>query len=128
VWASPAFKYDWFTGAVLNGAGSDGWLGLYIAEYNVADGSFVSVVADLQTSLWSNSGSWLFDDEQAEDSSNGQRLAEVLGVDRDRFYAIWVWGGTDVYGAGFGNPFSGSTAGGDLSVTVPSFTWIQDGT
>jgi hypothetical protein len=122
VWSGPALNYDWGDWCVLDGAGSDGWLGLYIGEYAVEGGGFVSAPVDQQISLWSDNSWWAGVGEQ-EGSSSGYPLFAELEVDNDHFYEIWVWGGTDVYAAGWGNPFWGSGAGGDLSATVPSITW-----
>lgn len=58
-----------------------------------------------------------------EGSNSGYPLFASLEVDNDHFYEIWVWGGTDVYAAGWGGWFGGSGAGGDLSTSVPSITW-----
>jgi hypothetical protein len=121
VWSNPALNDDWGDWCVLDGAGSDGWIGLYIGEYVVDGGGFVGAPVDQQVSLWSDSSWWNGVGAQ-QGSNSGYPLFAQLNVDNDHFYEIWVWGGTDVYGAGWGT-FSGSGAGGDLSASVPSITW-----
>lgn len=122
VWANPALNFDWGDWCVMDGAGSDGWVGLYIGEYDVNGGGFVSAPVDQQINLWSDNSWWSGVGEQ-EGSNSGYPLYALLEVDNDHFYEIWVWGGTDVYAAGWGNPFWGSGAGGDLAATVPSISW-----
>jgi hypothetical protein len=122
VWSGPALNYDWGDWCVLDGAGSDGWLGLYIGEYAVKGGGFTSAPVDQQINLWSDNSWWAGVGAQ-EGSSSGYPLFAQLEVDNDHYYEIWVWGGTDVYAAGWGGLFSGSGAGGDLSAAVPSITW-----
>jgi hypothetical protein len=121
VWSSPALNYDWGDWCVFDGAGSDGWLGLYVGEYAVDGGGFVSAPVDQQINLWSDNSWWSGVGSQ-QGSNSGYPLSAQLQVDSDHFYEIWVWGGTDVYGAGWGT-FSGSGAGGDLSARIPSITW-----
>jgi hypothetical protein len=121
VWANPALNFDWGDWCVLDGAGSDGWVGLYVGEYDVDGGGFVASPVDQQASLWSDNSWWAGVGEQ-EGSNSGYPLFAELDVDSDHFYEIWVWGGTDVYAAGWGT-FSGSGSGGDLAATVPSITW-----
>jgi hypothetical protein len=122
IWASPALNYDWGDWCVLDGAGSDGWVGLYIGEYDVGGGGFVTAPVDQQASLWSDNSWWSGVGGQ-QGSNSGYPLFAELNVDNDHFYEIWVWGGTDVYAAGWGGLFSGSGAGGDLAATIPSITW-----
>jgi hypothetical protein len=121
VWSNPALNDDWGDWCSTDGAGSDGWVGLYIGEYVVDGGGFVGAPVDQQISLWSDSSWWSGVGSQ-EGSSSGYPLFAQLNVDNDHFYEIWVWGGTDVYGAGW-STFWGSAAGGDLSASVPSITW-----
>jgi len=122
VWSNPAVNFDWGDWCVLDGAGSDGWLGLYIAEYDADGGGFSGAPVDQQINLWSDSSWWSGVGEQ-NGSNSGYPLQATLEVDNAHFYAIWVWGGTDVYAAGWGNPFWGSGAGGDLAAAVRSITW-----
>jgi hypothetical protein len=121
VWSNPALNYDWGDWCNLDGAGSDGWIGLYIGEYAADGGGFVAAPVDQQVSLWSDSSWWSGVGAQ-EGSTSGYPLFAQLDVDNDHFYEIWVWGGTDVYAAGWGGLF-GSGAGGNLSAAVPSITW-----
>lgn len=121
VWANPALNYDWGDWCTLDGAGSDGWVGLYIGEYDADGGGFVAAPVDQQASLWSDNSWWAGVGAQ-EGTNSGYPLFAELDVDSDHFYEIWVWGGTDVYAAGWGT-FSGSGAGGDLTAAVPSITW-----
>ena len=122
VWSNPAVNFDWGDWCVLDGAGSDGWLGLYIGEYDADGGGFSGAPVDQQINLWSDSSWWSGVGEQ-NGSNSGYPLQATLEVDNAHFYAIWVWGGTDVYAAGWGNPFWGSGAGGDLAAAVRSITW-----
>jgi hypothetical protein len=121
VWANPALTFDWGDWCVTDGAGSDGWAGLYIGEYDVDGNGFVAAPVDQQVSLWSDSSWWAGVGEQQGDNSGYPLFAE-LHVDNSHYYAIWIWGGTDVYGAGW-STFWGSAAGGDLSAAIPSITW-----
>jgi hypothetical protein len=121
VWSNPALNYFWGDWCFLDSAGSDGWLGFYIGEYAVEGGGFVTAPVDQQITLWSDNSFWSGVGQQ-EGSTSGFPLFAQLEVDNDHWYAIWVWGGVDVYGAGWGGLF-GSGAGGDLSASVPSITW-----
>jgi hypothetical protein len=76
---------------------------------------------DQQVSLSSDSSWWAGVGEQEGDNS-GYPLSAEFHVDNSHYYAIWIWGGTDVYGAGW-STFWGSAAGGDLSAAIPSITW-----
>jgi hypothetical protein len=121
VWANPGLNYDWGDWCNLDGAGSDGWVGLYIGEYDADGGGFAGAPVDQEINLWSDSSWWSGVGSQ-QGSNSGYPLSAQLYVDSDHFYEIWVWGGTDVYAAGWGGLF-GSGAGGDLSASVPSITW-----
>ena len=121
VWSNPAVSYDWGEWCVMDGAGSDGWLGMYIGEYAVDGAGLVSAPVDQQINLWSDNSWWSGVGGQ-EGSNSGYPLFAELEVDNAHFYEIWVWGGTDVYAAGWGGLF-GSGAGGDTPrlVRVPRY-------
>jgi hypothetical protein len=121
VWSNPALNFNWGDWCCLDGAGSDGWLGLYIGEYDADGGGFERALVDQQINLWSDSSWWTGVGGQ-EGSNSGYPLQATLEVDNAHFYEIWVWGGTDVYAAGW-STFWGSAAGGELAASVPSVTW-----
>jgi hypothetical protein len=87
-------------------------VGLYIGEYDVNGGGFVTAPVDQQVNLWSDNSWWSGVGEQ-EGSNSGYPLYAELDVDNDHFYEIWVWGGTDVY-AGDGATRSGAAARAEI--------------
>jgi hypothetical protein len=119
IWSNPSYLYEGDTIAVLDWAYSDGWIGLYVGEFDLS-GGFVASAIDQQTTLWSID-SWLQTVDQPGTSSGFPLFAE-LNVDNDHFYEIWVWCGVDSSAAGMGT-FWGSGADSFLSITVPSITW-----
>jgi hypothetical protein len=121
VWSNPAINFNWGDWCAFDGAGSDGWLGLYVGEYNVDGGGFAGAPVDQQINLWSDK-SWWSGVGGHQGANSGYPLQATLEVDNAHFYEIWVWGGTDVYADGWGT-FTGSGAGGDLSAWMPSITW-----
>jgi hypothetical protein len=121
VWSNPAINDAWGDWCAFDGAGSDGWLGLYIGEFDADSGGFVQAPVDQQISLWSDSSWWNGVGAQMG-SNSGYPLQATLEVDNAHFYEIWVWGGTDVWADGW-HTFYGSGAGGELSAAVPSITW-----
>jgi hypothetical protein len=120
IWSAPAFTDDWGDWCVMDGASADGWIGLYVASYDLA-GGFTGAVVDQQMPLWADS-SWWSGVGLQEGSNSGFGLYAPLQVDQDHQYIIWVWAGGDVSAAGW-DTFWGSGAGDDLSVAVPAITW-----
>jgi hypothetical protein len=82
VWSNPALNDDWGDWCVFDGAGSDGWVGLYIGEYVVDGGGFVGAPVDQQVRLWSDSSWWSGVGSQ-EGSNSGYPLFAQLNVDND---------------------------------------------
>ncbi|HYU01717.1 MAG TPA: hypothetical protein VEK85_15155 [Gemmatimonadales bacterium] len=119
--SSPAFNYSWWTYCVFASAHSDGFIGLYVGRYTLA-GGFDGAPVDQRISLWSDD-SWWSGAGSHSGSSSGYPLFAQLNVDSSHWYALWVWCGGRASGAGWGGLFSGSGAGSNLSVTVPSIFW-----
>ena len=120
IWSNPALTFDWGTWCTLASAHSDRWIGFYVGEYDVS-GGFVGAVIDQQTRLWSDD-SWWNGTGQQSGGNNGFPISADFNVDDNHFYEIWVWCGVNVSADGLG-VFSGSGAGADLYVAVPSITW-----
>jgi hypothetical protein len=120
IWSAPAISDDWGDWCAFDSASADGWIGLYVGSYDLA-GGFTGAVVDQQITLWSDSSWWSGVGEQ-EGSNSGYGLYASTQVDQDHQYIIWVWCGGDISAAGWGT-FSGSGAGDDLNVAVPSITW-----
>jgi hypothetical protein len=120
IWSAPAISDDWGDWCSFDSASADGWIGLYVGSYDLA-GGFTGAVIDQQITLWSDSSWWSGVGEQ-EGSNSGYGLYGSTHVDQDHQYLIWVWCGGDISAAGWGT-FSGSGAGDDLNVAVPSITW-----
>jgi hypothetical protein len=121
IWSTPGFTDDWGDWCTLDGASADAWIGLYVGSYDLT-GAFTGAVVDQQVSLWSDSSWWSGVGSQQGSNSGFGLYAPPIQVDQDHQYAIWVWVGGDVSAAGWGT-FSGSGAGDDLNVFVPSITW-----
>jgi len=121
LWSNPAFNYQWWTYCVLASAHSDGWIGLYVGRYTLA-GGFDGAPVNQRVRLW-NDDSWWSGAGSHSGSTSGFPLFAQLGVDSAHWYALWVWCGGRATGDGWGGLFSGSGAGSNLSVLVPSMTW-----
>ena len=116
--AVPSFNFSWGTFCAGAPSHSDGWLGLWIGQYNVA-GGFDRVVVSQQLLQWKDD-SWFWDAGQRSGSNPGYPLTAWIPVSTARWYAIWVWSGGSVYGAGWGGFLaSGSSANSKLNVGVP---------
>jgi hypothetical protein len=120
VWSSPAYTDQWYDICSFDSAHTDGWIGLYIASYDLT-GAPTGALVDQQVSLWSDSSWWSGGTGQGSNSGFGL-YAPPIQVDQDHQYVIWVWAGGDVSAQGWGT-FSGSGAGDQLKVTVPSIRW-----
>ncbi len=120
LWSNPAFTYSWWTICAFASAHSDAFIGLYVGRYNLS-GGFDGAPVNQQISLW-NDDSWWSGAGSHSGSNSGYPLFAQFNVDRSHYYAMWVWCGGRATGAGW-STFSGSGAGSNLSVTVPSFTW-----
>ena len=120
LWSNPAFSYSWWTICAFASAHSDAFIGLYVGRYNLS-GGFDGAPINQQIGLWSDD-SWWSGAGSHSGSNSGYPLFAQLNVDRSHWYAIWVWCGGRATGDGWGT-FSGSGAGSNLSVRVPSITW-----
>jgi len=120
LWSSPAFNYFWWTICAFASAHSDGWIGLYVGRYTLA-GGFDGSPVNQRISLWSDD-SWWSGAGSHSGSTSAYPLFAQFNVDSAHWYALWVWCGGSVHGAGWGT-FSGSGAGARMSVAVPSITW-----
>jgi hypothetical protein len=119
--ANPAFTNSWLTACAFCSAHSDGWIGLYVGQYNLS-GGFDATVVDQRISLWSDD-SWWYGVGPISASNSAFPLFAQMNVDSSHWYALWVWCGGNVSACGFGSPFWGSGATGRMSVTLPSITW-----
>jgi hypothetical protein len=120
IWATPAYTEDWFDICTFDSCHADGWIGLYVGSYDLS-GAFTGAVVDQQVTLWNDSSWWAGGSGQGSNSGFGL-YAPPIDVDQDHQYLIWVWIGADASGDGW-HTFSGSAAGDDLNVHVPSITW-----
>lgn len=120
IWSSPAYADQWYDICSFDSAHTDGWIGLYVASYDLT-GAPTGAVVDQQVSLWSDSSWWSGGTGQGSNAGFGL-YAPPIQVDHDHQYVIWVWAGGDVSAQGWGT-FSGSGAGDQLKVTVPSIRW-----
>ncbi len=120
IWSSPAYTDQWYDICSFDSAHADGWIGLYVASYDLT-GAPTGAVVDQQVTLWSDSSWWSGGTGQGSNAGFGL-YAPPLQVDQDHQYVIWVWVGGDVSAQGWGT-FSGSGAGDQLRVTVPSIRW-----
>jgi hypothetical protein len=120
IWSSPAYTDQWYDICSFDSAHADGWIGLYVASYDLT-GAPTGAVVDQQVTLWSDSSWWSGGTGQGSNAGFGL-YAPPMQVDQDHQYVIWVWVGGDVSAQGWGT-FSGSGAGDQLKVTVPSIRW-----
>lgn len=123
VLANPAFATAWDTICATSDAHSDGFIGLFIGQYDYR-GNFVGAPVNQQIDLW-NDDSWFFGAGFHEDSSGGYPLLASFIFNDNYWYAIWVWVGCDMWADGTGSGWSWSLADAALTVTVPSMTWLQ---
>jgi hypothetical protein len=121
IWSSPSFNYDWGDWCAFDSASADGWIGFYVGSYDLT-GAPTGAVVDQQVTLWSDSSWWSGVGEQSGSNSGWGLNPSPIQVDQDHQYIIWIWCGGDVSAAGWGT-FSGSGAGDDLNLAVPSITW-----
>ncbi|HEX6509982.1 MAG TPA: hypothetical protein VF221_20330 [Chloroflexota bacterium] len=121
IWSTPAFNDDWGTWCTLDSAHADGWIGLYVGSYDLT-GAPTGAVVDQQITLWSDDSWWSGAGEHKGSNSGYALHAGPIQVDQNHQYMIWVWCGGDVSAAGWGT-FSGSGAGEDMNVSIPSITW-----
>lgn len=117
--SNPAFNYNWWTYCAFASAHSDAFIGLYVGRYNLS-GGFDYAPVNQTIGLW-NDDTWLGGGSHSGTNS-GFPLFAQFNVDRSHWYALWVWCGGRATGAGWGI-FTGSGAGSNLSVRVPSMTW-----
>ncbi|GEJ59096.1 hypothetical protein [Anaeromyxobacter diazotrophicus] len=118
--SAPALNFGWGDWCVLDGAHTDGWLGLIVGRYNLS-GGLDGWSVDQQLDLWSDDSWWSGTGWQTG-STSAHPLDAWFTVDSSHWYALWVWCGGDISAAGWGI-FSGSGAGSTMSVAVPSITW-----
>jgi hypothetical protein len=119
--AAPAFSYDWWTYCTLASAHSDGWIGLYVGQYNSA-GELDRVPVDQQITLWSDD-SWAVGAGDHSGSNSGYPLSAWFTVDSAHWYAMWVWCGGSTYGDG-SHIFYGSFGNAYLDLVVPSISIV----
>ena len=121
LWANPSFNYSWGTYSVFQSSHSDGWLGLYVGQYNLS-GDLDRVAVSQQISQW-NDNSWWSGAGSHNGSNSGYPLSAWFYGYSSRWYAMWVWAGGSVYGAGW-STFSGSGAISGMSLGVPSISLV----
>lgn len=121
LFANPSFSYNWFTYSVLDSSHSDGWLGLYVGQYNFS-GDRDRVPVSQQISLW-NDNSWWNGAGNHTGSNSGYPLSAWFTVDTSHYYAMWVWAGGSVYGDGW-STFSGSAAYSSMSIATPAISVV----
>lgn len=119
--SNPALNYGWGDWCVMDGAHTDGWIGLIVGRYNLS-GGFDSWVVNQRINLW-NDDSWWSGTGWRTGTNSGYPLDAWFTVDSSHWYAMWVWCGGDVSADGWGSPFWGSGAGASMSVSAPSITW-----
>jgi hypothetical protein len=120
VWSTPAFTDQWYDICAWDSCSADGWIGLYIESYDLT-GAPTGAIIDQQVSLWSDSSWWSGDSGGGSNSGFGL-YASPVQVDQDHQYIIWVWAGCDASADGW-HTFSGSGAGNQLNIKVPSIRW-----
>lgn len=111
----------WTVSCSCDGATSDGWIGWYVNEFDLA-GNYVATPVFQQFYLW-NDYLWL--GNQTDSTPEGgvsQLLYAFLTVDASHLYEIRILCGVDINGAGEGAWF-GSGASAYLDVTVPFIWW-----
>jgi hypothetical protein len=124
IWSWPALSDTWYDICSWSSCSSDGWIGLFVAGYD-STGAPTGTLVDQKISLWSDSSWWSGTGDQYSNSGYGL-TASGIPVDHDHHYAIWVWCGADIAADGWGT-FSGSGAGANLIVNVPSIRWELSG-
>ncbi len=119
VWAEPSFYEMWSDSAIFASAHSDGFIALYIAEYDSA-GKFLDAVVNQHHTLWSDD-SHLSDSGQHEKSNPGYSMTASCSVKQSSQYVIWVWIG----GRASAHHWSGgsASAASAMSAFVPAITW-----
>lgn len=119
IWANPALTYNWWTSCAFASAHSDGWVGLNVGRYTLAGGGAGTPVRQ-QLYRWNDDSWWSGASDSG--STSGFPLFAQINVERSYWYAIWVWCGGSISGAGWGT-FSGSGAGAVMNARVPAITW-----
>jgi hypothetical protein len=120
VTARPSYSTMWGTFCSLASGSTDGWIGLYVGEYNLS-GGFNSAPVNQQIQLFSDSSWWSGTGWQSSRNS-GFPLSAQFDVDGSHWYALWVWSGGDASGAGSGFLSFGGGAS-SININVPSITW-----
>jgi hypothetical protein len=117
--SNPAFTFFWATIVQYDSAHSDGWIGLFVEEFD-ANGFLTGVLIDQRVPLWTDD-SWLFGASDYGSNSAFPLFAQCT-VNPQHFYHIWVRCGGSVSADG-GGIISWSEAVSEIKATVPSITW-----
>jgi len=122
--ANPTFSYRWFNINLGADCSSEGGIGLYVGRYTFS-GDFAGAPINLSIPLWHECGIDWRDDEG---SNSGHPLSAQCSVDRNHWYALWVYCRGYIFAQGFPDLADpdhdpGSLAASYLSVVVPSMTW-----
>ncbi len=118
--SAPALNFGWGDWCTLDGAHTDGWIGLIVGRYNLS-GGFDAWAVNQTINLWSDDSWWSGTGWQTGTNS-GYPLNAWFTVDSSHWYAMWIWCGGDISADGW-HTFWGSGAGSSMSVSVPSITW-----
>lgn len=119
--SNPSITYSYGDECVTDGASTNGWIGLFVQEYD-SQGIPSGVPVAQQISLWSDASWWSGIGEQFG-STSGFPLSAVTPVKHSHSYGVFVWCGLSCFAAGWGNPMWGSDSSGALTVRIPSITW-----
>lgn len=119
--ASPSLIFDWWADSLFSGGHTDGWLGLYVSQYELNGTATGTVNVDQQIYLWNDNCYF------GQDTNNGSNTGFALNsgffaVSPDFFYELWVWCGLDDDAYGWNGGPWGSDAQGSLNITTPAFT------
>lgn len=118
--SASALNFGWGDWCDLDGAHTDGWIGLIVGCYNLS-GGLDGWSIDQMINLWSDDSWWSGTGWQTG-SNSGYPLDAWFSVDSSHWYAMWIWCGGDVSADGW-HAFWGSGAGATMSVAVPAITW-----
>jgi hypothetical protein len=119
--ATLSFTFDWAITCGFASAHSDGWVGLAVDRFDLANFPAGTIV-DQKIFLWAANFAWL-DNGNFPGSNTAFPLMASCTVDSQHFYHIWVRCGGSVSGAGFASLLGRSSAGSGIWASVPSITW-----
>lgn len=118
--SNPAFTFNWDTICAFDSAHSDGWIGLFVEEFD-QNGFLSNVLVDQRITLWTDD-SWWFGAGVNTGSNSGFPLFALASVNPQHTYHIWVRCGGSISAHGL-DTFGDSFAGSHINATVPSITW-----